>query len=92
MAVRKLPLRNLRSGITASAWSGYFGAYTIDEDARAVTHHVIGSWFPNLVGSNEIRYFRLERDRLVLDADTAWGRVNIVWEKITEPEHQGQRG
>jgi len=69
----------------ARAWSGYFGyfgTYTIDEDAQAVTHHVEGSWFPNLVGSDEVRYFRFERDQLVLDADTAWGRVRIIWEKI----------
>src|SRR3954466_1684800 len=36
----------------ADAWSdyfGYFGTYTIDERARKVTHHIEGSWFPNLV-------------------------------------------
>lgn len=70
----------------SAAWSGYFGyfgTYTIDEDAHAVTHHVEGSWFPNLVGSDEVRYFRFERNQLVLDADTAWGRVRIVWEKLS---------
>ena len=69
----------------AAAWSGYFGyfgTYTIDERARAVTHHIEGSWFPNLVGTKQIRYYRFEGDRLVLDADTAWGQVRIVWEKV----------
>jgi hypothetical protein len=69
----------------SAAWSGYFGyfgTYSIDEEEHAVTHHVKGSWFPNLVDSDEVRYFRFERNKLILDADTAWGRVQIVWEKI----------
>jgi len=68
-----------------AAWSGYFGyfgTYTIDERAGAVTHHIEGSWFPNLIGTQQIRYYRFEGDRLVLDADTAWGQVRIVWEKV----------
>jgi hypothetical protein len=68
----------------SAAWSGYFGyfgTYSIDEDAQVVTHHIEGSWFPNLVGSEQERHYRLEGRRLVLDADTAWGRVNIIWEK-----------
>jgi hypothetical protein len=68
----------------SAAWSsyfGYFGTYTIDEDAHVVTHHIEGSWFPNLVGSEQARHYQLEDGRLVLDAETAWGRVSIVWEK-----------
>jgi len=66
------------------AWSnyfGYFGTYSIDEQAGAVKHHIVGSWFPNLVGGEQIRYFRFEGDRLVLDADTPWGHVEIIWRK-----------
>ena len=69
----------------AGAWQGYFGyfgRYSIDERARAVTHHVDGAWFPNLVGTSQLRYYDLDGDTLTLDADTAWGRVRIVWEKI----------
>lgn len=69
----------------AAAWGnyfGYFGTYTIDEDGHEVIHHVEGSWFPNLAGSDEHRHYRLEDNHLFLDADTAWGHVKIVWEKI----------
>jgi hypothetical protein len=69
----------------ASAWSsyfGYFGSYTVDECANAVIHHVEGSWFPNLVGEDQKRYYRLDREQLLLDATTPWGEVRIVWEKI----------
>ena len=69
----------------AAAWLGYFcyfGTYTVDERAGTVTHHVEGSWFPNLVGTDQLRYVALAGDRLSLTADTAWGRVTLVWEKI----------
>jgi hypothetical protein len=68
-----------------AAWSnyfGYFGTYMIDSKAATVVHHIEGSWFPNLIGTDHVRYFRFEGERLVLDADTAWGQVRNVWEKI----------
>jgi hypothetical protein len=69
----------------AAAWSGYFayfGTYTVDESAGTITHHVEGSWFPNLVGTHQVRRFVLAGDRLALSADTEWGEVTIVWEKL----------
>lgn len=30
----------------------------------------------------KVRRFSFEDDRLVLNADTAWGAVRIVWEKL----------
>jgi hypothetical protein len=68
----------------AQAWSnyfGYFGTYTIDEQANVVAHHIEGSWFPNLVAGIESRHYRFDGRQLVLDADTPWGRVHIIWEK-----------
>ena len=68
----------------AKAWKayfGYFGTYSLDMERRAVVHHVEGSWFPNLVNTDQSRSFRLDGGRLVLDADTAWGQVHIVWER-----------
>lgn len=70
----------------AEAWSayfGYFGTFTIDTSVGAVIHHIEGSWFPNLVGTQQIRHYHFEGDdRLVLSADTAWGPVRIIWDKI----------
>jgi hypothetical protein len=62
---------------------GYWGSFSIDEAKQAVIHHVEGSAFPNLVGTKQVRYFRFEGERLVLNADTAWGKVQVEWEKIT---------
>lgn len=36
---------------------------------------------PELVGTNQVRHYRFEDSRLTLDADTAWGRVRIIWER-----------
>lgn len=69
----------------SAAWGnyfGYFGTFSIDPDNNAIVHHIEGSWFPNLVGTDQIRFFRLEGDRLLLDADTEWGKVHIVWQKV----------
>lgn len=69
----------------AIAWSAYFcyfGDYTIDEEAGTVTHFVEGSWFPNLVGTTQIRRCTLSGDQLSLVAETPWGRVLLKWQKI----------
>jgi hypothetical protein len=58
---------------------GYFGVYEIDLRQQTVIHHVKGSWFPNVEGGDQFRHFRLQGDQLVLDADTSWGKVRIVW-------------
>jgi hypothetical protein len=69
----------------AAAWLGYFcyfGTYTVDDAAGTVTHHVEGSSFPNLVGTDQLRHFTLAESHLSLTAQTPWGRVSLVWEKI----------
>jgi len=68
----------------AAAWSGYFGyfgRYTIDEEAGTITHRVEGSWFPNLVGTCQVRQYSFDGNRLSLTAQTPWGHVILVWEK-----------
>jgi hypothetical protein len=73
---------------SAKAWKsyfGYFGTFSIDTARQAVVHHVEGAWFPNLDDTDQVRMFRFEgSDRLVLDADTAWGKVRIVWERAPD--------
>jgi Lipocalin-like domain len=67
------------------AWScyvGYFGSYTVDEAAGTVTHFVEGSWFPNWVGTSQVRHFRFEGNRLELSSKADQGVYRIVWEKI----------
>jgi hypothetical protein len=70
-----------------AAWPnyfGYFGRFTVDTEAATVTHHIDAGWFPNLAGSRQVRRYRFDGDNLVLDADTAWGQVRIVWRKVVD--------
>jgi hypothetical protein len=75
---------------SARAWKeyfGYFGTFSVDLHRGAVVHHVNGAWFPNLLGSDQVRYFQLQGTQLILDADTEWGHVRIVWERAKPALH-----
>ena len=70
---------------SAAAWKdyfGYFGRYSVDLEQETVTHHIEGAWFPNLVGTRQVRHYRFEGAQLILDADTAWGRVRVIWSRL----------
>ena len=47
-------------------YDSYFGTYTVDERAGTVTHHVEASLFPEDLGQNWVRPFKLEGDTLTL--------------------------
>jgi len=54
-----------------SAFEGhmsYFGTYTVDPAARTVIHHVRGASYPNWIGHDQIRYYRIDGPHLVLSA------------------------
>jgi len=67
----------------------YYGKYTADESRGIVTHHVQGALFPNWVGSEQVRHYRLDGDRLTIstppiriggeDATTV-----LVWERAQQ--------
>jgi hypothetical protein len=70
----------------ASAWLGYFcyfGTFSVDEVAETVTHHVEGSWFPNLIGTDQSRRFAFDGSALSLTAESSLGRVTLVWERFS---------
>src|SRR5579871_4338806 len=68
----------------ADAWRGYvgyWGTYTVDEAAGAIHHQVVGASVPNMVDTKQTRHFKLEGDRLTLEADLTLGRGILVWER-----------
>ena len=73
-----------------SAFEGhtsYFGTYAIDPSARTVTHHVHGASYPNWMGHDQIRYFRIDGSRLVLSTPPILERgesleFTLTWERI----------
>lgn len=67
----------------------YFGAYTIDERRARVIHYEHGDVFPNAVGTKQIRYYRFEGDRLVLDVPPIMlggerATARVVWERVPD--------
>ncbi|MDH4065281.1 MAG: lipocalin-like domain-containing protein [Acidobacteriota bacterium] len=63
-------------------YDAYFGAFTLDEAAGTVTHHVEGSLFPGDLGKDFTRQFRLDGDTFELSfvsgtGDSAIARVLV---------------
>lgn len=68
------------------SYLAYFGRYDVDEAGGFVTHQIEGSLFPEYSGSNQVRYFEFEGNRLTLRTPplpagegTITGR--LVWER-----------
>ena len=67
--------------------TSYSGTYTIDPSARTVTHHVRGASYPNWMGHNQIRYYRIDGSHLVLSTPPILHRGEsleyiLTWERI----------
>ena len=65
----------------------YFGTYTIDSSAGTVTHHVRGASYPNWIGHDQIRYYRLDGPYLLLSTPPILYRgesleYTLTWERI----------
>lgn len=59
-------------------YAAYFGTYTVDETAAAVTHHVEGSLWPSYAGTDKVRPATFEGDRLILSDGKTF---RVVWER-----------
>jgi len=67
----------------------YAGTYTVDSNAKTVTHHVEISWDQSRTGTTQVRTYELDGDRLTLitqpSNDPATGKKTartLVWGKI----------
>ena len=43
-----------------------YGRYSLNEQECVVTHHILGSNFPDMIGTNQVRPFELSGDNLTL--------------------------
>ena len=77
---------------TQGAFDGlvsYYGTFSVQGNEGTVTHHVKGAAFPNRIGTNQVRHFRFEGDRLILRTPTALRggaqrSSTVVWERVGE--------
>ncbi len=49
------------------AYLAYFGTYTVDATKGIVTHHVEGSLRPDYTGTDQVRPFWIDGDRLIIE-------------------------
>lgn len=69
------------------SYQAYYGRYKVDEREHVVTHSVIQSLLPNLVGTAQRRYYKFKDGRLILRTppiQIGGQRLTgeLVWEKI----------
>ena len=84
-SARRASAEDLR--VAFLGYLGYYGRYTVDETAATVTHHVLGSWHPNWVGTNQVRHFRREDESLVIETPSRRSgartyRTRLVWNRV----------
>ena len=67
----------------------YAGTYSIDSQARTITHHVDISWDQSHTGTDQVRTYKLEADRFTLttepSTDPATGKKTVrtlIWERL----------
>ena len=69
-------------------YTAYYGVYEVDDEAGTITHHVTGALTPNWVGTDQVRYFELEGNRVKLRTPPMTTRdgsraVNVlIWERM----------
>ena len=66
---------------------GYFGTYQVNEREQTVTHQLNGSLFPNWVGTDQQRFYRLSDNQLTLSTPpTPYSGVEVtgvlVWKRV----------
>lgn len=67
----------------------YAGTFTLDTNAKTVTHHIEISWDQSRAGTDQVRTYKLDGDRLTLvtqpSTDPATGKQTVrtlIWEKL----------
>lgn len=75
-------LRELTRSITS-----YYGDFEVDEAKQIVTHHLKFANNPNWVGTDLVRSYQFENNRLILSADSplqTGGTLRLVWERLPD--------
>ncbi len=68
------------------SYIAYYGSYTVDEAAHTLTNHVVGSLFPNWVGGDQMRFYAVKGDELVLSTKPFHAQgtevtAHVVWHR-----------
>ena len=68
------------------SYTAYFGAFSVDPEAGAVTHHLRASMNPNAAGADNVRNYEFSEDTLTLQppAGADGGTVRLTWRKLPD--------
>jgi Lipocalin-like domain len=77
--------REVRSAF--EGFIGYFGTYSVNAAESTVTHHVQGACYPNWMGGDQVRSYKLEGTKLILSTppilyDGQRSESVLVWERV----------
>ena len=69
------------------SYVAYYGTVVVDPVAHTVTHTVTGSLFPNWTGGQQIRFYDLKGDELVLTTKPFHAQgtevtAHVVWHRV----------
>ena len=78
-----LPVAAKNNSRAQGGYDAYFGSYTIDDTASAVTQTLTGALSPENVGMTLTRAMQVEGDRLVIKIDTTTGNGRAVTRTLT---------
>ncbi len=68
------------------SYTAYFGAFSVDPEAGAVTHHLRASMNPSGAGADYVRNYEFSGDTLTLQppAGADGGTVRLTWRKLPD--------
>jgi hypothetical protein len=67
-------------------YAAYYGSYSVDQGEGIIVHHVEAAHIPNWVGTDQVRHFEFQGNRLILQGPLVRGGVqelvSLVWERL----------
>jgi hypothetical protein len=63
-----------------NGYEASFGSYDVDAKARTVTHHVVGSITPELVGKDLPRVYQFSEGHLIIKSTRPEEHWSVTWE------------
>jgi ketosteroid isomerase-like protein len=78
---------NIERALTHEAMEAYCGTYEVREKESQVIHRPELAEWPHYIGSDQVRNFRFEGNRLILSLEETvpnggWRRSRITWERV----------
>lgn len=65
-----------------SSYQSYWGTFSVDDEAKVVTHKLEGSLYPKWIGTLQKRHFEFKDNLLILSAEKDNISHIITWEKF----------